>query len=100
MLKRPHVKRGRLYFGCDKVEKGWFLPFLAAASKFVLILSLAGKILVNVEKKNIEKKKNKKNKKNKILKMPTPDNIIMMKCRTPKKIELWDSRVFFARFKT
>ena len=32
--------------------------------------------------------------------MPTPDNIIMMKCRTPKKIELWDSRVFFARFKT
>ena len=31
--------------------------------------------------------------------MPTPDNIIMMKCRTPKKIELRDSRVFFARFK-
>ena len=56
MLKRPHVKRGRLYFGCDKVEKGWFLPFLAAASKFVLILSLAGKILVNVEKKKYREK--------------------------------------------
>ena len=58
MLKRPHVKRDRLYFGCDKVEKGWFLPFLAAASKFVLILSLAGETLVNVEKKKyVEKEK-------------------------------------------
>ena len=31
--------------------------------------------------------------------MPTRDNIIMMKCRTPKKIELPDGWVFFARSK-
>ena len=57
MLKRPHVKRGRLYFGCDKVEKGWFLPFLAAASKFVLILSLAGEIFGKCWKKIYSKRK-------------------------------------------
>ena len=34
--------------------------------------------------------------KNKILKMPTHDDIIMMKHRTPKKIELPNGQVFFA----
>ena len=37
--------------------------------------------------------------KNKILKMPTQDDIIMMKRRTPKKIELPNGQVFFAWFK-
>ena len=34
--------------------------------------------------------------KNKILKMPTQDNIILMKRRITKKIELPNGRVFFA----
>ena len=57
MWKRPYVKRGRLYLGNGKVEKGRFLPFLAAASKFVLFLSLPGEIFGKGWKKNIEKEK-------------------------------------------
>ena len=45
MLKKPYIKRGRSYLGGDKLQKGRFLPSLAAASKFVPILSLPGEIL-------------------------------------------------------
>ena len=47
----------------------------------------------------MQKKKNIKNKKNEILKMPRQGNIIMMKCKTPKMIELPDSGVFLLDLK-
>ena len=44
MVKEPYVKRGRLYLGSNKVQKGGFLSFLAAASQFAPILCLAVEI--------------------------------------------------------
>ena len=51
MVRKPYVERGRLYLGSGKVQKGEFLSFLAAASRFVPILSLAGEILGKGRKK-------------------------------------------------
>ena len=39
-IKKTYVKKGSLYLGSGKVQRGEFLPFLAAASRFIPIIPI------------------------------------------------------------
>ena len=97
-VNKRYVKRGKFYFGSGKVQRRSFFPLLAAASRFIPIISLAREILDKGWKKYMYIQKNK-NKNNKISNMLTRDNIIPMKRERPKAIELPEGRTFCARYK-
>ena len=98
-MKRTYIKQRIWHLGGRYIQKGGFLPILGTLAKPLLVSAasaIGGEVLKGIRQKIFWGKKRVTKEEQKDINMPR-NNILLQRLPNPRRVQLPNDRVFFAK---